>query len=335
MPINRNALLRYKTIDGCLRNRHRRWTLEALVEACSAALFEYEGRREGVSRRTVQLDLQFMRSEKLGYNAPIVVIDKKYYTYEDPKYSITNIPLTAQDLGKLQEVVGMLRQFKGFSHFAEVDGMISRLQHKIFTSGRQREAVIDFEKNERLAGLEHLDTLYQAITEQRPLEVAYQSFRARESDTFDFHAYLLKEYRNRWFVIGVRDDLPEYLLTLALDRIRQLAPARVRYRPNRVLPANFYDDVIGVSKSASQRAERIELLVRKDQVPYLRTKPLHASQQEVEVRENGTVFAIEVVPNFELERELLSFGESVVVLAPAALRERMREQLRRAWMLYT
>ena len=75
MPVSKNALIRYKTIDRCLRNRYRRWTLDDLIEACSDALYEYEGRDEGVSRRTVQLDIQMMRSEKLGYNAPIKVVD--------------------------------------------------------------------------------------------------------------------------------------------------------------------------------------------------------------------------------------------------------------------
>ena len=31
MPANKNALIRYKTIDNCLRNRYRRWTLDDLV----------------------------------------------------------------------------------------------------------------------------------------------------------------------------------------------------------------------------------------------------------------------------------------------------------------
>lgn len=95
MPDNRNALIRYRTLDNCLRNRYRQWTLEDLMEACSEALYKYEGIDKGVSRRTVQMDLQMMRSDKLGYNAPIVVIDKKYYMYEDPEYSITNIPKKA------------------------------------------------------------------------------------------------------------------------------------------------------------------------------------------------------------------------------------------------
>ena len=49
MPANRNALIRYKTIDNCLRNPYRRWTLEDLVDACSDALYEYEGIDKGIS----------------------------------------------------------------------------------------------------------------------------------------------------------------------------------------------------------------------------------------------------------------------------------------------
>ncbi len=93
MPANKNALLRYKTIDRCLRNRYRRWTLDDLVEACSDALYEMEGVLRGVSVRTVQADLQVMRSDRLGYNAPIEVYDGKYYRYADDDYSISESPL--------------------------------------------------------------------------------------------------------------------------------------------------------------------------------------------------------------------------------------------------
>ena len=76
MPRNKNALLRYRTIDRCLRNTGRRWTLQDLVDACSDALYEYEGKQDLVSTRTVQLDIQMMRSDRLGYEAPIEVYDK-------------------------------------------------------------------------------------------------------------------------------------------------------------------------------------------------------------------------------------------------------------------
>lgn len=108
MPANKNALIRYKTIDRCLRNKFRRWTIDDLTEACSAALREMEGITKGVSVRTVQGDLQMMRSDKLGYNAPIEVFDRVYYRYADPNYSINGMPLTEDDCRLLRQAVEML-----------------------------------------------------------------------------------------------------------------------------------------------------------------------------------------------------------------------------------
>ncbi len=108
MPANKNALIRYKTIDRCLRNRFRRWTIDDLTEACSDALYEMEGIMKGVSVRTVQGDLQIMRSDKLGYNAPIEVYDRIYYRYAEPDYSISDTPLTEEDCDLLREAVELL-----------------------------------------------------------------------------------------------------------------------------------------------------------------------------------------------------------------------------------
>ena len=108
MPANKNALIRYKTIDRCLRNRYRRWTIEDLVNACSDALYDMEGIRKGISLRTVQGDIQMMRSDKLGYNAPIEVYDQRYYRYADPQYSITDMPLSEDDFLLLNRAVDLL-----------------------------------------------------------------------------------------------------------------------------------------------------------------------------------------------------------------------------------
>ena len=115
MPVNKNALLRYKTIDRCLRNRYRRWTLDDLVEACSDALYEMEGIIRGVSVRTVQADIQMMRSDKLGYNAPIEVYDNKYYRYGDSDYSITEIPIADDTYELVVKAITMIRHRGGIS----------------------------------------------------------------------------------------------------------------------------------------------------------------------------------------------------------------------------
>lgn len=327
MPVNRNALIRYRTLDNCLRNRFRKWTLNDLIDACSDALYEYEGIDKGISRRTVQADIQMMRSDKLGYNAPIVVVDRKYYTYEDKEYSITNIPLTDQDLNRLMEVVDVLRQFKGFSHFRELDGMVQKLEDKVHSTKTHQGRIIDFEKNEHLRGLDYLDDIYQAILKKQALEISYQSFKARQANTFVFHPYLLKEYRNRWFVLGARGDFNN-LQNLALDRIKNLEKSLQPYQKNdRYDFQNYYQDVIGVTVSENVRAQEVEIFIRRSDAPYVITKPLHPSQKVLETGKEGIKISIKVQLNFELERVILGFGDSMTVLKPEKLRQRIKDKL--------
>lgn len=328
MPINKLALIRYKTIDNCLQNRFRKWTLDDLMEACSDALYEYEGITRGISRRTIQLDIQNMRSEKLGYNAPIVVTDKKFYSYEDKGYSITNTPLTQQDLGTLNEVLDVLKQFKAFGYFQEINSMVTRLEDKLYKQQHKGKSYIDFEKNELLKGLEFIDPIHQAIRAKKTLSVQYKSFKAREANRMVLYAYLLKEYRNRWFVLGAT---PKGLINLALDRIVSVEelPGE-KYVKCDFDVFTFYNDTIGVTKMPGQKAQTIVFRVGNDHAPYLLTKPMHSSQQLRKQEENGYIFSIEVIWNFELERELLGMGEYLQVLSPKKLVKRMESRV--DWM---
>lgn len=334
MPVNRNALIRYRTLDNCLRNRQRRWTLEDLIDACAESLYEYEGIDKGVSRRSIQMDLQMMRSDKLGYNAPIIVLEKKYYTYKDPEYSITNIPLTDQDLGKLTEVVEILRQFKGFSHFHELSGMVQRLENKIYSTRTKQEPIIDFEKNDNLKGLQHIDTLYQAIIKKIALEFTYQSFKARSANNFVFHPYYLKEYRNRWFVLGVKGKEAK-VLTLALDRIAVIRESPIKYVAHKGFQlSQHFQDVIGVTVVPNGPPEKVTLFADNETAPYIITKPMHHSQEVLETLSNGVVFCIHVQLNFELEREILGFGQHIKVIGPERLKTRIKNQLQYALDMY-
>ncbi len=335
MPVNRNALIRYRTIDNCLKNRFRKWTLDDLIDACSDALYEYEGIDKGVSKRTVQSDIQVMRSDKLGYNAPIIVIDRKYYTYEDPNYSITNIPLSGQDLDRLTEVVTILKQFKGFSHFQEVSGMVQKLEDKINTSKNNQKRIIDFEKNDNLKGLDYLDQVYQAILRKQVLHISYQSFKARQPSDIFFHAYLLKEYRNRWFMLGKRDK-DTRLTTLALDRILDLQEDKtIPYQENLAYDLeNYYTHVVGVTVMENRPPEIVELFIDRSNAPYVLTKPIHHSQQLLERTAEGIKVQLQLMINFEFERVILGFGPSVKVIKPDRLRRRIKGLIRKSLRNY-
>jgi len=336
MPANRNALIRYKTIDTCLRNRYRQWTLDDLIDACSDALYEYEGIDKGISRRTVQMDIQLMRSEKLGYNAPIIVYDNKYYTYEDPDYSITNTPLSEQDLKMMSEAVEVLRQFKGFDYFHGMTEIVNRLEDHVTSAKQQTIPVIDFEKNENLKGLEHLDTVYHAIINKQVLLIKYRSFKARSAATITFYPYLLKEYRNRWFLFG-REKKSRTLRNLALDRMHAITLATdERYIENDLFDSvTFFNDLVGVTKGLHSKAEKVRFWAGANDAPYIRTKPIHKSQQLIESHEDGSmIFEIDVVINQELQREFLGYANGVRILSPDHLVENMEKKLQRAYENY-
>jgi predicted DNA-binding transcriptional regulator YafY len=328
MAQNKNALIRYRTIDKCLQNSYRNWTLDDLIEACSDALYEYEGKDANVSKRTIQLDIQLMRSDKLGYNAPIEVYDKKYYRYEDPDFTITDIPLNENDMHVLSETVEMLKQFKDFSLFSELGGIIQRLEDKIYTEKTHRPSIIHLDKNDQLKGLEHLDVLYQAILKKMVLKLRYQSFKANESSVITFHPFILKEFNNRWFLVG-KKTRKSNVMTLALDRIISIDyDTKLEHIDEPFDGNNYYKNSIGVTVLDEKHVDRIILRIEAKHAPYVLTKPLHHSQKTKETLKNGDVIIeLSVHQNFELERVILGYGEAMQVIKPTSLKRKIQENL--------
>ena len=335
MSQNKNALIRYKTIDKCLQNKYRPWTLEDLIECCSQALEEYEGRTIPISKRTIQMDIQMMRSEKLGYNAPIVVYDKKYYKYEDEDFSITDIPLTETDMNVLTETVSMLKQFKDFSLFSDVSDILQRLEDKIYSEKSHTKPVIYLDKNENLKGLHYLDEIYQAIIKKMVLIITYKSFKSREETKFNFHPFILKEFNNRWFLIG-KKKASQPITNLALDRIISIDyDFNLSYLEEDFDAESYYKDIIGVTVNTGLQPRRIELWIDASNAPYVLTKPLHPSQRLITENEDGSVIVhLFIMPNYEMERLLLGFGDSIEILRPENLRNRMKKILERAISRY-
>ena len=336
MPANKNALIRYKTIDNCLRNRYRRWTLEDLVEACSEALYDMEGIRKGVSVRTVQGDIQMMRSDKLGYNAPIEVYDHKYYRYADSDYSIMDMPMSQNDYEVMQEAVDMLRQLEGFGQFSEMADVVSRLQDKLAITRNNRKPIIHFDSVPDLEGIRLLNPLYNYIAHKQTLRIMYQSFSARHPTEYILCPYLLKEFRNRWFLFGAKAS-NLLLFNLALDRIKSVEPVDVPFREKPEFDSeHFFDDVIGVSKNIGNKPRTIKFWASREQSKYIKTKPIHCSQQLLrENPEDGScVFRIDVVINFEMYSVFMSYGPGIRILYPRIAVNYMRDKLKETLDLY-
>lgn len=335
MASNKLALMRYKIIDQCLRRRNRKWTLDDLVNKVAEELYEREG-ITSISKRTIQYDIQFMRDEALGYAAPIQVKDKKYYEYSDPNYSITKSPLSHSDLEKMKDAIGLLKYFNGFSHFEEMNDLIARLEANMSLHQNIENISIQIEENNLVHGLKFLPLLLKAIKEKKAILISYQSFKTDQPHKNIYSPYLLKEYRNRWFLIA-SNNKSKSLLTLALDRIKEVYEiASDVFKPYEGVSFDrYFSDLIGVTKSEKDRAKKVILRVNAKNAPYVETKPLHNSQQVLKREDDGCILIrIDVILNFELEREILGFGETIEVISPLLLRQSIGRRLTRALNKY-
>lgn len=336
MAVNKLALLRYNTIDKCLQNRRRKWTLEDLIDKVSEVLYEHEGIATGVSKRTIQSDIQTMRSDQLGYNAPIIVIDRKYYTYAAADYSIHQVPISDQDVTQLKSAIGIIRQLSGFAHLEEMNDIVLRLEHSLNTHQKQQKSVVHLEQNELVKGLHWIPQLMHYIQQEIPILLSYQSFKAAAPSETIFYPYLLKEYRKRWFLVGKCKGIAA-LQTRALDRILDIEEmAKKNFVAYDGIDFNiYYGECIGVTRSEEQRPMKVIFKVAQQHAQYVLTKPLHHSQQVLMADDNATTFRIDVIPNFELEKELLSYGEVLQVQAPKTLRQRLEKRIARMHQHYS
>lgn len=325
MPTNKHASFRYRVLNQCFTNRgRRRWTIEDLVREVSQYLQEEFGAGLTVSQRTIQGDINIMRSARpRGFNAPIVC-RQGLYAYSDPGFSIEKIPLGKEELDILHEAVALLRQLPGMPQLHALEMLLQR----IGTNGgldSLSSAFIQFETNPAVKGLEWLGLLYKAIAEQQVLKVHYHPF-AEEALDIILHPYLLKEWRNRWYIFGRTEQ--DRLWNLGLDRIRNVYFEKgIAYKFNDLFdPETWFNDIVGVTKPDDAQVETVEFETSYLPFRYLETRPIHPSQRLLRQENDRFIFSLRVFLNYELVNELLRLGADLKVLGPPVLVDMVKER---------
>lgn len=337
MPVNKNAQLRYNVLDKCFRNTGRMYAAEDLLRAINDALDEAGAKEEGIKRRQLYLDIQFMESPE-GWEIELErrrINRKVYYRYVDPSFSISNKPLNETEAAYLQSALQIFSRLAGAPQFDWINELLPRLQKDLRLEPQGQHA-IEFENNEYLTGAQKLPELFQAVIYQKALRIVYRSFRSDADSTSIVHPLYLKQYNKRWFLFAYNTALKR-ISNYPIDRIVRLEDTgetlRSRYDFS---PEAYFEDIIGVTRPHDTKPVRIELVFSAARAPYVLTKPLHHSQRNNVKRpdENGVYVTIEVIPNPELEALLLSFGPDVEVLKPASLRKKLAQQLQQAYKHY-
>lgn len=294
-----------------------RFSTEALLEA----YFEKMG--ENLEKKTLQNDLRFMRLE---LHAPLPEKANKHtgYFYNE-SFSILEA-LDDSYYGSLNEAVALLRQVSKTKEFLGLEDILLRLEQRLSVTEVEKNAAIAFEEV-ALKGKEHLSKLYQAIQNRRFIRVDYEPFG---KPMYQRHIcpLLLKEYNNRWFLIGWENGKND-IQNLPLDRIDGFRETHEAFGYNKYFDwRERFNNLIGTTLEGT--LETIILRFSESRFPYVMTKKLHYSQQPVGER----MISIRVYTNRELMAKILEFSGDVEVLEPPTLRKEIREILQRAVLLY-
>lgn len=325
MPINKRSYERHLLIDKFLQNKLRWESTTSLFEALEEQM--HHDSLPKISLRTFQRDLKDLREL---YLAPLNW-NTKGYEDDDPTYigytsdfSIRNVSVEEQDVQTLRDAGEILKGIADIKGLLNVEEAIGRITDKRNQHSKKRSRIY-FESHTQVDNLDYLPTLISAVNQEYALDISYKPYNEAVRK-YLFHPYVLREYRNRWFLIGAAEG-NKRPLTLAIDRIQDVKKASVDFEPNEIFdPETYFENLIGVSPSYDADPETITIKVYPKSADYILTKPIHHNQRLLDdAADDGSVIVeLTLHINYELKQTLLSYGDGLEVLKPSQLRSEMK-----------
>lgn len=334
MPVNKEAFLRYRILDRMLKNKSNPYpSMDDLIDELEEKL----GKTFSIS--TVQKDIKSMKEDELlAYKAPIKY-HRAYqgYYYTDPNFSITQVPLGEEDLDAIEFAAMVLQQFKDVKLFAEFGSAVDKIFNAVNVSSileeDEVEQMIHFEKVPYYKGSEWIAPILERIKLRQPILLSYKRFDADETKEHELHPILLKEYRNRWYLIAMLEK-NNHIVIFALDRIVRIENINLNYRFHPHFSAkNYFKHAYGIT---TFEEEPSEIIIESNpiQASYIKTQALHHTQKIIKETKDKVQFSLNVGITPELIMDLLSYGDGVKVLKPEMLKKELKERLQRALAQY-
>lgn len=348
MPVNKDAMARYRIIDRMLADPHKDYTTKDIENAVSREC-------PRVSTRMIQKDIKALEEAPFNKSMLRGMGGRGTVRYEDQSTPLFYQELTEDEADILREAIKSLGRFEGMENFKWLENLRRRLDMP--DKGRERP-VISFSKNDVLqipANL--LGQLYSAIARKKVIRFGYRRFqdKGKPFSRVTVYPYQLRQYNNRWFLlcnpVGNADYPfnPEQIFNYALDRM----DGKVEYVEDMTfidtavdIDARF-DEIIGVTYLKDVEMRDIYFAVKPESVNYIRTKYIHPSQDEVNpetekefIRKYPSLsdckfFVISCRPNVELYALFASYGASVVILEPTEIRDEILGRFREAMENYS
>jgi predicted DNA-binding transcriptional regulator YafY len=316
MPINKSAFRRYKVIDQLLRNRMRMYpTMEDIIEACREKL------DVDPSPETIQKDIAQMRmSPPDGFEAPIHFNRSKGgYEYLDANYSMSGIALNDTDIDAIKESIDLIKSIGGSRMGEKFNTAMEKILSTVleeFPDGKQKVSFLETMTPPKSRGFEHFDLFYSACREKIPVSFVHYSYKKRTFNAITIHPFLIKEFENKWYIIGY-SERHEEIRTFGLDRV--FDPFLLKKAFIEVKKSDLYNSksaYYGVFPIPDQKQCKIKIRVSALSTQYFEAYPLHESQEIKKNPKGFSMITFDILPTVELARLFLSYGHHVKVMEP-------------------
>ena len=322
-----------------LSDRHHFQDIHDLTEKCNNKLVA--AGLPTVTQRCIEKDINYLEYDPFFAEIErFRVSGKRCIRYADPSFSIFKKELSKEESNLIHELLNTIGQFDGLTNFEWLK------QFKIGLGIKERPKIISFSNNPYLQNSNLLGILFDNISNNVVVELKYHTFSNTEQKRIVFHPYLLKQYNDRWYIIGAADS-DKKILNFALDRIDNVTPRpEVEFKPCEVDIFERFEDIVGITLHHDRDIEHIIFWASDYSKNYIITKPIHESQKllrsellnEISAKhpnlKNGAIFSIDCIPNYELIRELCSFGKELIVLAPTTIQNEIFERIKAMYELY-
>ena len=261
-----------------------------------------------ISTRTIQRDIEQIRFE-FGIEIKYDRLNNGYFIDEEQSINI-----------------------ESFLRFLEIVGTADLLSESLKDS-KDSLNYITFESKGNLKGIKNLKLLLFAIKNHRKISFLHEKFETGKTRKYSLKPYLLKEYQNRWYVIGIVGNLNEFR-TFGIDRIENLEITDEIFTPDKKKdPLKMFENIVGLIYSIN-KLEEVILSFTPLQGKYIKALPLHKSQEIIVDNEKELVIKLQIIPNFEFEQKILMLGDRVKVIEPEWLAGEIKEILKNSLKQY-
>jgi predicted DNA-binding transcriptional regulator YafY len=181
----------------------------------------------------------------------------------------------------------------------------------------------------RPQGMEQFSDLLNALRDKLVIRFGYEKYYGQHFSERKVEPLALKEFESRWYLLA-KDLKDNAIKTFALDRISSLELTRQKYKLEKGFDVNdYFRNCFGIIRPSERgiAPADIHLSFKGDRGKYIKSLPLHESQQIIKDEETELQVSLKLYITHDLIMELLSHGDEVEVLQPESLRDKLKQIL--------